>query len=164
MQKQNDNCTSEWAERYETRTVEPNVNCSIPNMHHRDICATVPYTGSQIKWAAQFHILAIDRDTCTFLPSNSAGPTPTIIMDMGREAACKTEQTHKGLHTWWSDMLWATGETFTTAWTTSHAASLRQIPELYLGQGRLSSSESSVSFSHYTQLQFCLNLLRGPTT
>lgn len=24
----------------------------------------------------------------THLPSNSAGPTPTIIIDMGRDAAC----------------------------------------------------------------------------
>lgn len=28
------------------------------------------------------------KHACTHLPSNSAGPTPTIIIDMGRDAAC----------------------------------------------------------------------------
>lgn len=94
----------------ETQTVERDVNRSIPNMHHRDICATVPHTGSLILTNDNFHIhstpgvskkeegcMHAGKNTSTFLPSNSAGPTPTIIMDMGRDAACKTEQAHQGL-------------------------------------------------------------------
>lgn len=41
-------------------------------------------------------LLLTNKQTCaqkhacthTHLPSNSAGPTPTIIIDMGRDAAC----------------------------------------------------------------------------